>query len=90
MYLYRLKDGFSRYVETGESFELIDGEYLRIHDAELSFLMQGYIAELKRNSNGKDVRLYVVSQSGRQSVGKSFLFNHMFKTKFLNRSGRCT
>lgn len=61
MYLYRLKDGFSRMVETGESFELIDGEYLRIHDAELSFLMQGYIQELKRNSNGHDVRLYVVS-----------------------------
>lgn len=36
------------------------------------------------------MRLFVVSQIGRQSVGKSFLFNHMFKTKFLNRSGRCT
>ena len=32
----------------------------------------------------------MVAQIGKQSVGKSFLFNHMFKTKFLNRSGRCT
>lgn len=61
MYMFKLKDGFSRYVETGESFELIDGEYLRIHDAELTFLMQNYIAELKRKSKGQDVRLYVVS-----------------------------
>ena len=34
--------------------------------------------------------MIVISQIGKQSVGKSFLFNNMFKTKFLNQSGRCT
>ena len=52
--------------------------------------MQYYISKVKNSSAGKEVRLFVVSQIGKQSVGKSFLFNHMFKTKFLNRSGRCT
>ena len=32
----------------------------------------------------------MVSQIGKQSVGKSFLYNHLFKTKFVTRSGRCT
>lgn len=90
IFLSKLRDGFSRYAETGESFELIDGEYLRIHDSELTCLMQNYISDQKKRHQGKDIRLFVVSQIGRQSVGKSFLFNHMFKTKFLNRSGRCT
>jgi len=53
-------------------------------------LMSEHINELKRQAGGKNVRLFVVSQIGKQSVGESFLFNHMFKTKFLNRSGRCT
>ena len=77
-------------MSSGESVELIDGENIRIHDEELSTLMSEHINDLKRQAGGKNVRLFVVSQIGKQSVGKSFLFNHMFKTKFLNRSGRCT
>ena len=39
MFLQKLRQGFSRYVSQGESIELIDGENIRIHDAELTVLM---------------------------------------------------
>jgi len=50
-----LKTGFERYIESGESVELIDGEYLRIHDAELTELMQGYLNRLKQKNQNEDV-----------------------------------
>ena len=75
---------------SGESLELIDGEHLRIHDNELTLLMSDFFDELKRLAYDKSINLFVISQIGKQSVGKSFLFNQIFKTKFLNKSGRCT
>ena len=82
--------GFQNYLMSGESLELIDGEHLRIHDVELTLLMKDFFEELKRLANDKAINLFVISQIGKQSVGKSFLLNHVFKTKFLNKSGRCT
>ena len=70
--------------------ELIDGENLRIHDEELIILMSDYLKAMKQEANDKNIKLFIVSQIGKQSVGKSFLFNQVFKTKFLNKSGRCT
>jgi|TARA_B110000285_G_C14732310_1_gene427002 hypothetical protein len=48
LFLLKLRQGFSKYVSSGESFELIDGENLRIHDAELQPLMKEYVADLKK------------------------------------------
>ena len=48
LFLSSLKKGFSNYVSSGESVELIDGENIRIHDEELSVLMTDHINELKR------------------------------------------
>lgn len=39
----KMSQAFSKYAQTGESFELVDGEYLRIHDAELSQLMRSFM-----------------------------------------------
>jgi hypothetical protein len=55
-----LSCGFSNYVSSGESFELIDGENLRIHDEELIYLMNDYIKDLEKQAGGK-VRLFVIS-----------------------------
>ena len=63
---------------------------MRIHDEELTFFMEEYIDHLMAEANGKNINMYIITQIGKQSVGKSFLLNHVFKTKFLNKSGRCT
>lgn len=63
--LNNLRRGFSNYVQSGESVELIDGENIRIHDEELTVLMADYISELQRQAGGQHVRLFVVSQIGK-------------------------
>ena len=63
---------------------------MRIHDVELTILIKEFIDHLKAEANGKNINMYIITQIGKQSVGKSFLLNQVFKTKFLNKSGRCT
>lgn len=60
-FMLKLRQGFSKYAHSGESFELIDGENIRIHDMELSSLLEDYVSELKRQARGKDIRLFVVA-----------------------------
>ena len=60
---------------SGESLELVDGENLRIHDQELIFLMSKYIEQLRLDADNKPITMFIITQIGKQSVGKSFLFN---------------
>lgn len=77
-------------MNTGESIELIDGENWRIHDLEIQIMLKNFIDQFKSQVKGQKTQFFILTQIGKQSVGKSFLYNHIFKTKFMNRAGRCT
>ena len=44
---------FYKYVNTGESIELADSAYLRIHEEEISDLMENYIKDFENYGNKK-------------------------------------
>ena len=86
---------FSDHVESGEAFELIDGDNLRFFHKNINSLLQDLykkqFEELKtKNVPKKKQAPIVVSIFGPQSSGKSTLLNYCFGCKFLTSSGRCT
>ena len=89
---------YSKHVESGEAFELIDGDNLRFFNKEIdSLLSQFYMKQkemLKRQNKRKSVKIksapIVISIFGPQSSGKSTLLNYCFGCKFLTSAGRCT
>ena len=89
---------FSKHVERGEAFELIDGDNLRFFNKDIDELLSKFYErqskELSRINKGKKVQLkqapIVVSIFGPQSSGKSTLLNYCFGCKFLTSAGRCT
>ena len=84
---------FSNHVESGEAFELIDGDNLRFcHTTINSLLMDLYKkqkSEQKKFPKKRQAPI-VVSIFGPQSSGKSTLLNYCFGCKFFTSSGRCT
>ena len=94
----RFGSSYSRYVGSGEAFELIDGDNLRFFSKEIDFLLNQFYAEqcnsLDRLNEGKSIEIkpapIVVSILGPQSSGKSTLLNYCFGCKFLTSAGRCT
>lgn len=53
--------GFCNYLGSGESLELVDGENMRIHDQELTILMEDFIHQLKIEANQKDIKLFIIT-----------------------------
>ena len=52
--------------------------------------MREYFDHLKAEADGTNINMYVITQIGNKNVGKSFLFNQVFKTEFLHKNGGCT
>ena len=88
-------ENFSNHVESGEAFELIDGDNLRFFHKDINSLLldlyKKQVKELKTKDVSKKTQApIVVSIFGPQSSGKSTLLNYCFGCKFLTSSGRCT
>ena len=89
---------YSKHVESGEAFELIDGDNLRFFNKEIDVLLsQHYMKQtnlLDQINRDKTTKIkptpIVVSILGPQSSGKSTLLNYCFGCKFLTSAGRCT
>ena len=85
---------FSNHVESGEPFELIDGDNLiffhKVIDSLLLDLYKKQFEELKTKNVLMKQAPIIVSIIGPQSSGKSTLLNYCFGCKFLTSSGRCT
>ena len=86
---------FSNHVESGEAFELIDGDNLRFFHKDINSLLQDLYKKQFEEQKTKNVPMkkqapIVVSIIGPQSSGKSTLLNYCFGCKFLTSSGRCT
>ena len=89
---------YSNHVESGEAFELIDGDNLRFFSKDIDRLLNDlYIkqtSEMESKMKGMKFSMkqapIVVSIFGPQSSGKSTLLNYCFGCKFLTSSGRCT
>ena len=86
---------FSNQVESGEAFELIDGDNLRFFHQDINSLLQDLYKKQFEEQKTKNVPMkkqapIVVSIFGPQSSGKSTLLNYCFGCKFLTSSGRCT
>ena len=98
MYTDKFAQSFSNHVESGEAFELIDGDNLRFFckdiDELLGGLYQKQMLELEDKNRGNKLLMkqapIIVSIIGPQSSGKSTLLNYCFGCKFLTSSGRCT
>ena len=93
-----LSSNFSKQVDNGEAFELIDGDNLRFFNKEIDSLLKNFYVKqsirMEELNEGKDIRIkpapIVVSIFGPQSSGKSTLLNYCFGCKFLTSAGRCT
>ncbi|KAI6649412.1 P-loop containing nucleoside triphosphate hydrolase [Oopsacas minuta] len=81
----KIASNYSKHVEMGEAFELIDGDNLSYFDKEIDSLL----ADVYEMNKGKEAPI-VVSIFGPQSSGKSTLLNYCFGCKFLTSAGRCT
>ena len=86
---------FSNHVESGEAFELIDGDNLRFFHKNINSLLQDLYKKQFEELETKNVPMkkqapIIVSIIGPQSSGKSTLLNYCFGCKFLTSSGRCT
>ena len=89
---------YSQHVESGEAFELIDGDNLRFFNKEINVLLTQHYEKqtelLDQINRDKTVKIkpapIVVSILGPQSSGKSTLLNYCFGCKFLTSAGRCT
>ena len=98
IYAERFAQSFSNHVESGEAFELIDGDNLRFFskdiDELLKCLYEKQMLELEIKNKGKTFPTkqapIIVSIFGPQSSGKSTLLNYCFGCKFLTSAGRCT
>ena len=86
---------FSNHVESGEAFELIDGDNLRFFHKDINSLLLDLYKKQFEDLGEKKLPMkkqapIVVSIFGPQSSGKSTLLNYCFGCKFLTSSGRCT
>lgn len=52
-------------MKSGESLELVDGENMRIHDKQLLQLMKHFIDQIREESGGNPMNLYVITQIGK-------------------------
>ena len=97
-YQQTFASNFSRHVERGETFELIDGDNLRFFNKDIDDLLYNFyerqLADLQKINKGQRLQMkqapIVVSIFGPQSSGKSTLLNYCFGCKFLTSAGRCT
>ena len=82
---------YCNHVESGEAFELIDGDNLRFFHKDINSLLSDlYKKQELQNPFPKKQAPIVVSIFGPQSSGKSTLLNYCFGCKFLTSAGRCT
>ena len=89
---------YSKHVESGEAFELIDGDNLQFFNNEIdSLLYKHYTREsdlLEQINKNSTIKIkpapIVVSILGPQGSGKSTLLNYCFGCKFLTSAGRRT
>ena len=98
-YTETLSKSLSSHVQTGEPFELIDGDNLVFFSKELNsmlryfYLRQTEFVQHFNSANPENIISevpIVLSIIGPQSSGKSTLLNYVFGCKFLTSSGRCT
>ena len=94
-----LSRSLSSFIQTGEPFELIDGDNLVFFSRELNSMFRYFHVWLtsfarRYNTNNPDNPIteapLVLSIIGPQSSGKSTLLNYVFGCKFLTSTGRCT
>ena len=94
-----LSRSLSSFIQTGEPFELIDGDNLVFFSKELNSMFRYFHVWLtsfarRYNANNPDNQIteapLVLSIIGPQSSGKSTLLNYVFGCKFLTSTGRCT
>ena len=98
VYSEQFAPNFCKHVESGEAFELIDGDNFRFFSKDIDELLKGLyekqMVELDIRNRGNKFSMkqapIVVSIIGPQSSGKSTLLNYCFGCKFLTSSGRCT
>ena len=99
MYHETLSRSLSSFIQTGEPFELIDGDNLVFFSKELNSMFRYFhvwLTDFTRNFNADnpDNQIteapLVLSIIGPQSSGKSTLLNYVFGCKFLTSTGRCT
>ena len=99
MYHETLSRSLSSFIQTGEQFELIDGDNLVFFSTELNSMFRYFhvwLTHFTRNFNADnpDNQIteapLVLSIIGPQSSGKSTLLNYVFGCKFLTSAGRCT
>ena len=88
-------ENFCKHVESGEAFELIDGDNLRFFHKNINSLLRDLYKKQYNELEKNDISIkrqapIVVSIFGPQSSGKSTLLNYCFGCKFLTSSGRCT
>ena len=94
-YFETFSSNFSKHVERGEPFELIDGDNLRFFNQDINVLLSKFYEKQKNNITACRIvesreTPIVVSIFGPQSSGKSTLLNYCFGCKFLTSAGRCT
>ena len=93
-YFETFSSNFSKHVERGEPFELIDGDNLRFFNQDINVLLSKFYEKQNIDSHNtarmNRVTPIVVSIFGPQSSGKSTLLNYCFGCKFLTSAGRCT
>ena len=94
-FLETFPKNFSNHVESGEAFELIDGDNLRFFHKDINSLLLDLYKKQFGKLEEKQIPMkkqapIVVSIFGPQSSGKSTLLNYCFGCKFLTSSGRCT
>ena len=98
-YFETLSRNLSSNVQTGEPFELIDGDNLVFFSKEINSMLRYFHlrqTEFVQNFNSANPdniiteAPIVLSIIGPQSSGKSTLLNYVFGCKFLTSSGRCT
>ena len=98
-YTETLSRSLSSLVQSGELFEIIDGDNLVFFSKELNGMLRYFHLRqtefVKRFNNDNPENSiteapHVLSIIGPQSSGKSTLLNYVFGCKFLTSSGRCT
>ena len=99
LYHETLSRSMSSFIQTGEPFELIDGDNLVFFSKELNSMFRYFHVWLTNftrsyNEDNPENQIteapLVLSIIGPQSSGKSTLLNYVFGCKFLTSTGRCT
>ena len=96
-YFEKLSRSMCNLVQSGEPFELIDGDNLVFFSKELNDLLRhfhvrqtDFVQRYNKGTGRITEAPIVLSIIGPQSSGKSTLLNYVFGCKFITSSGRCT